>query len=62
MLVVPVAIPVTIPVLPIVAAAVFDDDHVPPVTASVSVIVLPTHTLVNPLTVPALGSGLTVIV
>jgi hypothetical protein len=49
-------------VLPIVAAAVFDEDHTPPLTASVSVIVLATHTLGKPEIVPAFGSGLTVIV
>jgi hypothetical protein len=52
---------VTIPVEPIVAVPVIDDDHVPPDVALVRVILAPTHTLVAPDIVPAVGSGFTVI-
>ena len=50
MLVTPANIPVTMPVVaPIVALDVKLLDHVPPVELVVSVIVLPVHTLDNPL-------------
>jgi hypothetical protein len=57
--VVPVVTPVTIPVNdPIVATDVVLLAHVPPIEASVSVIVAPTHTAPGPLI--GTGSGLTV--
>ena len=61
MVVVPEETPVTTPVLPTAATVVLDDDHTPPVVASVRVIVLPAQTVDVPETVPAIGSGLTVI-
>ena len=57
---VPADKPVTIPVLPIVTIAVFEDDHVPPEVKSVSVIMFPAHKEGDPVTEPALGKGLTV--
>ena len=52
--------PVTIPVLPTVAIPVAPELHVPPVTASVSAVVIPAHTVAVPVTVPALGAAFTV--
>ena len=48
MVVLPALMPVTIPVDPMVAAAVFVLDHVPPAVASVKEIAAPAHTLVVP--------------
>ena len=53
--------PVTIPELPMVAIEVFEDDHVPPDAVLLKVIVLPAHTVAEPLIVPAIGKGFTVI-
>ena len=53
MLVVPFAIPVTVPDAgSIVPAAGLLLDHVPPVFGSPSVVVLPAHTLVEPVIAP----------
>ena len=58
---VPTATPVTNPVEEItVATDVFPEVHVPPEDASVSVVVLPTHTDVVPVMAPAEGRGFTV--
>ena len=59
MVVVPDVTPVTKPVDPTVALA-DEDDHVPPVVASVRVVVADTHTDDKPDMVPAVGSALTV--
>ncbi len=59
---VPATTPVTTPVLPTVAIATSDDDHVPPVVVLLRVIVLPTHTIDAPVIVPAEDNGLTVTV
>lgn len=56
---IPAATPITIPVVPIDAFALLIH-HVPPDAASVKVRVEPTHTVDNPVIVPALGSGFTV--
>jgi hypothetical protein len=59
MVVVPTPIPVTTPVAaPTVAMVRFDDDHVPPVATSFSVVVEPRHTVAVP--VIAGGAGFTV--
>lgn len=50
---VPVAIPVTNPVLPIVAIAMEPEFHVPPVLPSLSAVVNPVHTV----PVPEIGAG-----
>jgi hypothetical protein len=47
-LLVPAAIPDTIPVEPTVATAVFDDDHVPPGVVLLSVVAAPVPTVVMP--------------
>lgn len=60
MVVVPVATPVTTPVVFTEATAALAVDQVPPVTALVSVIDAPVHTLPAPLIEPAFGDGLTV--
>ena len=44
----PAPIPFTMPDVPMVAIALLSPIHVPPVTASVSVILLPTQTLPAP--------------
>jgi hypothetical protein len=62
MVVVPLAMPVMIPVLPDVATVIFEDVHTPPLIGSVSVIVLPSQTKSSPEIVPATGSAFTVIV
>ena len=49
----PAVTPVTTPVEPTEAEAVFDDDHVPPEIVSVRVTVLPTHKTNGPVIVPA---------
>lgn len=59
MLVVPAVTPVTTPVEPTVALALLAL-QVPPVVASVSVMVADTHTEDEPFTVPALADGVTV--
>ena len=46
----------------IVAIAVFDDDHVPPVCVEENVVVNPTHTFWFPDKVPATGAAVTVTV
>ena len=51
---VPAAIAVTIPVLPIVAIAVLDEDHVPPVVVLLNVVVFPVHTVAVPAIAPTL--------
>jgi hypothetical protein len=57
---VPVAIPETIPVAePIVAVAVFTEDHTPPVTVLLSVVVVAGQSTSVPVIAPAFGSGLT---
>jgi len=58
----PAPTPVTTPVEPTVASEVLALLQVPPVVASPRVMVAPTHTVVGPVTVPAVGSGLTVMV
>ena len=63
MVVVPAVTPVTIPVVPIVATAVAELLHNPPVVASVRVVVLPTHTdFVPPIAAGAEGKAFTVAV
>ena len=60
MLAVPAATPVTVPDVPLMLATVpLSDAHVPPVTASLSVVVRPAQTA----TIPAMdaGNGFTVI-
>ena len=57
---VPAVTPVTMPVLPTIVAPVAPALHTPPETASVSVILLPTHTADGPLTAPTVAGGLTV--
>jgi hypothetical protein len=52
--------PVTTPVVLTVAIAVFVLLHTPPVVASASVVVAPGQTVVVPVMVPAVASGLTV--
>ena len=59
---VPLETPVTIPVLPTVAIAPSEEDHVPPVVTLLKVIVLPAHTTEAPVMVPADDNGLTVTV
>ena len=44
----------------IVAMAVLDDDHVPPVCVEENVVVKPTHTFCVPDKVPATGAAVTV--
>ncbi len=56
----PAAIPVTRPPAFIVAIPVAVLLHVPPVVALASVVVLPTHTVAEPVMVPAEGVALTV--
>ena len=56
----PAATPVTTPAVETVAMAVLALTHVPPVMASESVVLLPAHTLVVPVMVPADGDELTV--
>ena len=60
MVVVPAAMPVTIPDVPIVAVAVVTELHTPPPAALLKVVVLVGHTVNMPVIVPALGDGLTV--
>ena len=57
---VPARMPLTSPAEPTVAMVVPDDDHVPPDTASVNANVLPAHTVLPPVMVPATGDGFTV--
>ena len=60
---VPAATPVITPVFEfIVAIAVFDDDHVPPVCVEENVVVKPTHTFCVPDKVPDTTAAVTVIV
>jgi hypothetical protein len=59
--VVPAAIPETIPEAePIVAAAVFTEDHTPPVAVLLSVVVVAGQRTSVPVIAPASGSGFTV--
>ncbi len=58
MVAVPAVIPVTTPA--VTDALLLLLVHAPPLAASVSVIVAPSHTLLLPVTVPAFGAGLTV--
>jgi hypothetical protein len=46
----------TIPLVPIMATVVVEDDHVPPLTLLVKVPVLPLHNVVMPVIVPAVGA------
>ena len=62
MVAIPAPVPVTTPVLPTVAMAVLLLLHTPPGAPSIRLMVLPTHTLVGPLMVPALAARLTVTV
>ena len=64
MLAVPVVMPVTSPVLSTVAIAVLLLVQVPApkLPASDRVVMLPAHTVIEPLIVPASGNGLTVTV
>ena len=57
---VPVDTPVTRPVASTAALAGVDEVHTPPLTALLNKVVAPTHTVAVPVTVPALGSRLTV--
>ena len=57
----PAAIPVTIPVALTVAFVTSLLLQVPPLTDAVRVDEVPMHTVVEPLIVPALGAGFTVI-
>ena len=57
---VPPDTPVTVPLVPTVAIAVFDDDHVPSAVASESEIVAPSHTDEEPLTAATAGPPFTV--
>jgi hypothetical protein len=60
---VPASTPVTMPVEePILATEVLLLVQIPPLTASVNVMVAVSQTLVAPLMLPALGAGLTVII
>jgi hypothetical protein len=58
-LVVPVAIPVTIPVVPTIALLVALLLQVPPAVDGASRVVLPAHTVADPVTVAATGTALT---
>ena len=58
----PAATPVTTPEAETVAAAVFDDDQLPPAVASVRVMVDPTQTEEAPPMTATTGSALTVTV
>lgn len=61
MVAIPEDIPLTIPVVPTVPIAVFEDDHTPPDVELESVVVEPVHTLVAPPVVAAtVGVALTV--
>ena len=60
MVVVPAAAPVTIPVEPTEAVVGAAELQVPPDTASVSAVVVPTQTKAVPVMVPALAAGFTV--
>jgi hypothetical protein len=55
----PALTPVTIPVVPTVAAAVFTLLHTPPVVLAVRVVVAPTQTVLLPLMVPDVGAAIT---
>lgn len=55
----PVLTPNTIPEPSTEATPALEEDQVPPVAASVSVMEAPTHTLVGPDIEPATGAGLT---
>ena len=57
----PAATPVTTPEAETVAAAVLEEDHVPPAVASVRVTVDPAQTEVGPPMTATVGSALTVI-
>ena len=57
----PAATPVTIPEAETVAAEVLEDDHVPPLVASVRAMVDPAQTEVGPPITATVGSALTVI-
>ena len=59
---VPEAIPVTVPVVLTLALAALLLLQVPPLMASVRLVVPLTHTVGVPVMVPALGAGLTVMV
>ena len=52
-----VDVPVTAPVVEILAIELFDEIHVPPVVVFVSEIVVPLQTLSKPVIVPAKGRG-----
>ena len=56
----PAAIPLTVPVLDIVATAVLALVHVPPVIASLRVVVDPIYVVAKPVIGPGAGSGFTV--
>jgi hypothetical protein len=61
MVVVPAAMPLTIPVdAPIVAVAVLSEDQMPPVVELPRVVVLDGHSTNVPVMVPAFGVGVTV--
>ena len=60
MVVVPEAIPLTIPVEPMVATEVFVEVHTPPLTASLNVVVVPGQSVVVPVIVPGFADGVTV--
>ena len=60
MVAVPAEIPVTSPVLLIVAMAGMLDDHTPLVVVEANWEVPPMHTACRPLTVPALSGALTI--
>src|SRR6478735_8229669 len=62
MMLVPAAIPVTIPLLSIVATPGVELDHTPDCGASLKVVVNPAHTLVVPLMAATVGIALTVTV
>lgn len=63
MVTMPAATPVTMPVDdPTVAVPVAPEDHVPPLVASASVSVLPTHTPPAPVIAAGMGYAVTVVV
>ena len=60
MVVVPAAMPVIMPDIPIVAIAGVTELQTPPAAASLKVVVAPGHTVNMPVIVPAFGEELTV--
>ncbi len=62
MIVVPALKPLTTPVVPTVAAVVFDEDHEPPDVVLPRVVVFPVQTVAVPVNALTSGSGFTVMI